>query len=137
VSIKDFNFATQKSSDIKEKHAILAIEDKASSKGLSEILKTKGYRIIGETPNADEVLELVRKHKMGLLFLDFDVEGLGSMMILEKLKIKTPKIKTIIMANHLDKQQVTDARKRGVAGFLAKPLSKNAVVSLLSKSSIM
>jgi DNA-binding NarL/FixJ family response regulator len=134
MAIKDFSFTSQKSDDISERQAIISLESDADSEKLIQILKKSRYRILGDTnQEANESLELVRKHKIGLFFLDFDIKALGSMLVLNKLKTNTPNIKTVVLAKLLNKEQVNDAKKNGVLGFLAKPVSEDAIKKLLSK----
>lgn len=133
MSINDFSFVTQKNDNIKSRQAILSLESEKDIEKLSRILKVAKIHILGKTTEASVALELVRKHKSGLFFLDYDLQALGSMTVLDKIRANTPNVKIIVLANKLDKEQVSDAKKRGVAGFLAKPLTNDAISKLLSK----
>ena len=134
MAAKDFSFTNQKQeTDIKEKQAIIAVDNDSDTKLLVDCLKPIRYRIVGKTKNGDEALEMVRKHKTGLFFLDYDIATLGSMEALEKIRANSDKIGVIVLAKKLDKEQVSDAKKRGVVGFLAKPLGEDAVKKVISK----
>jgi len=134
MAAKDFSFTNQKQeTDIKEKQAILAVDNEADTKILIDCLKPIRYRILGKTTNGNEAMEMARKHKTGLFFLDYDIATLGSMEALEKLRANNAKMKVIVLANKLDKDQVKDAKQRGVVGFLAKPLNDDAVKKVISK----
>lgn len=134
MAAKDFSFAKQKKeADIKEKQAIVAVENEADTEIIESCLKPIRYRVLGKTVDGREALELARKHKTGLFFLDYDIATLGSMAVLEKIKANSAKIKVIVLANKLEKEQVSDAKKRGVVGFLAKPLNEDAVKKVISK----
>jgi len=134
MAAKDFSFTNQKQeTDIKEKQAIIAVDAESDTKMLEQCLKPIRYRILCKTRNGNEAVEMARKHKMGLFFLDYDIATLGSMGVLEKIRVNGEKIKVVVLAKKLDKEQVSNAKKRGVVGFLAKPLNEEAVKKVLSK----
>ena len=132
MGTQEYSFSSKKD-DIKSKQAILAVEEKADVELIEKFLKTIRYRVLGKSTDNREVLELIRKHKTGLLFLDFDITELGTNAVLDKVKVNNPKMKMIILSKQLNKEQITDAKARGVAGFLAKPLTPDPVKKLLTK----
>jgi len=133
VAAKDFDFTTQSTKDIEDKQAIVAIDNDADIELIVKTLKADGIRVLGKGKNGDHAMEMARKHKMGTFFLDYDISELGSNAVLEKLKIKCPNIKVVVISKQLNKEQVNDAKKRGVVGFLAKPLKDDAIKKILTK----
>jgi len=135
VAIQDFNFTSnKKTSNPTSKQAVLAMDSETDVASLSKVLKQQRYHVLANTVQLKEIIEVCRKHKNGIIFLDFDIEKLSSMENLSKIKINFPNFKVVLTANVMDKQQVLDAKKNGVAGFLAKPLTPESIEKLLSKS---
>lgn len=135
MSIQDYSFTELKASDPANKRAIIVLESELEQQNLNKVLKKKRYQILGKSLESKSVIELIRKHKKSILFLDFDLAPFGSMDLLAKIKKSAPEIKIVIIAKKLEKTQVAEARNNGVCGFLAKPLSVEAVEKLLSKPS--
>ena len=133
MAAQDFSFSDVKNRDTKVRQAVLALKNEADIITLSKILKEIRYRIIGKGNQSAEIIELLRKHKTGVLFIDFDLEKLGSIDTLSKIRISHPNFKIAIIATSLNKQQIEGAKKMGVCGFLGKPLATDAILKLLSK----
>ena len=133
MAAKDFSFTGGVSKSIEDRQAILAIDNEDDTEILVKILKPVGIRIIHKGTDGKQAIEMVRKHKTGLFFLDFDIEGLGSSEIYNKIKLNYPGMKIIVLARQLNKDQVTEANDSGVAGFLVKPLAIDAIKKILKK----
>ena len=134
MPIQDFSFSKQKASDPTKRQAVLALQNEEDINCLSKALKKLRYHIIGSSQKAPEIVEFLRKNRTGVLFIDIDIEKLGATDFVSKIKINCPDFKVVVIAEKMDKQQVEEAKKAGVVGFLAKPLTDEAVIKLLSKS---
>ena len=132
MSAKDFSF-TGKVVDIEDRQAILAVDNDADTELLEKILKLSGIRILNTEKDGKTSLEMVRKHKTGLFFLDFDIDELGSVAVYDKIKATCPNIQIYVLAKQLNKEQVVEAREHGVVGFLVKPLTADAIKKLIKK----
>jgi len=133
MAIANFSFAGDTPNDLKKRQAILSFQDEDDIHCLSNVLKKQRYRVTGKSQQVAEVLELLRKHKKGIFFLDFDIEKLGSFDFISKARALHPDFKIIIAAKTMNKEEIQSAKKLGIAGFLAKPLTADAVGKLLSK----
>lgn len=133
MAIEDFSFSSKKTSDPAKKQALLALQNEQDVDCLSKVLKKHRYHVLGKSHKVTEIVELLRKNRNGIFFLDIDIENLGSMDFLSKIKINCPNFKVVIAATKMEKQEIEEAKNHGIVGFLAKPITTDAIEKLLSK----
>ena len=131
MTARDFSLSANKSDDIKYRQAILAMENEEDIECLSSVLKMAHCRILGKSQDKAEVSELMRKHKTGLFFLDYDINSLISEEFISSLQINYPDIKVIVLAKTMDKKQLDFVKSHGVSRFLAKPLTTKSIIKLI------
>ncbi len=134
MATKDFSFS-KKDDNIKNRQAILAMENDADIDCLSNSLRKRRCRVLGKSQDVNEIRELLRKHKSGIFFLDFDIPAMITPDFMLSVRINHPEIKVVVLAKTMDKEQLGFVKGHGVKRFLAKPLTSDAVNKLLSGTS--
>lgn len=130
---QEFDFATGKTVNPKRRQVIILLDDAAQADGLQQLLRQKSYPIMGKTGDVREALELVGKHKLGILFLDADIEGVDALGLLEKIRARFPEFNVIITSANATKELLTGAMAKGAAGFLVRPIGQEALQKVLDK----
>lgn len=127
MSNKEYDFATGKIVDIDNRKAVILIGDSGEAEPLIDLLRKSRYRMLGMTSDSAAALELVRKHKLGVIFIDTDIPGIDVDEILVHLKRRFPAFNVIMLSNQASKDDIFLASKLGAIGYLIKPLQEESI----------
>ncbi len=124
---KEYDFATGKIVDLDKRKAVILINDSNEADPLIELLRKARYRMLGMTSRTDAALELVRKHKVGVIFIDTDIPGIDINEILAHLKRRFPAFNAIMLSEKVSKDDIVSVSSLGAVGYLTKPLHEEAI----------
>lgn len=127
MSNKEYDFATGKIVDISNRKAVILIDDSEQAEPLVDLLRKARYRMLGLTSDSGKALELVRKHKLGVIFIDTDIPGIDIDEILVHLKRRFPAFNAIMLSSKASKDDIFLASKLGAVGYLIKPLQEESI----------
>lgn len=127
MSNKEYDFATGKIVDLNNRKAVILVADSEQAEPLIGLLRKSRYRMLGLTSDTDAALELVRKHKSGVIFIDTDIAGIDIDEILIHLKRRFPAFNAIMLSDQVTKDDIFLASKLGAVGYLTKPLQEEAI----------
>ncbi len=133
MGVQEFDFNSGKVLDSKRKQAILAIENDADVDVIKEVMRQRSYKDLGRETELRAVLEAVRKHKVGVLFLDADLEGINVRELLPSIKKAFSDFSIIVMSSTVTKESLGETLRLGAIGFLVKPLQEDAVKKVMAK----
>jgi len=133
VGVQEFDFSSGKVLNPKRKQAIIAIESDADADVVKEILRQKSYKDLGRETELRAVLEAVRKHKVGVLFLDADLAGINIKELLPSIKKGFSELNVVVMSSTVTKESLGETLRLGAVGFLVKPLQQDAVEKVMAK----
>jgi two-component system response regulator YesN len=93
-----------------------------------------GVTIVGDASNGEQALELIKKEKPHLLFLDIQMPSMNGLELLRQLQLVelTPKI--IIISGYDDFAYVKDAMQYKVENYLLKPLEQEELIRTLNQT---
>jgi len=104
-------------------------------KGLKEILEEEAdMKVADEARNAQEVLDLIRKHKYDVVVLDVDMPGRSGLDALKELKAQQPRLPVLMLSVHSEEQFAVRAIKTGAAGYLTKETAADELVKAVRKA---
>lgn len=89
--------------------------------GLREMLKDQGYQVVGEAADGARLLDLVRKLRPDLVFLDIKMPGVDGLQAARALTADRA-VPVIILTAYADREFVDQARAAGVLAYLVKPV---------------
>jgi len=133
MATKEFDFKTKKVIDPNARKAAILIKESEEAEPILPVLFDKRYRMLGIVHKLDEALELLRKHKVGILFLDQDIEGIDVKENLEFIQRKFPGFEVAVMSGNVTKERLETAINNGAIGYLKKPLDKAAIQKVMSR----
>jgi DNA-binding NtrC family response regulator len=133
VAIQEFDFTTGKVLNPNRRQAIVLASDAADSDLIKEQLRQKHYKLLGVVDNVRTALEKVGLHKVGILFLDADIEGINATELMQMIMKKYPEFNVVLMTEKATKEMLVEVQKLGAAGFLLKPLASEAIEKVLSR----
>lgn len=133
MAVQEFDFASGKVLDPKRKQAVVASESSDDVAALKDILRQKGYQFLGQAQDIRAALELVRKHKLGVLFLDGDLPGVKLNDVVPSIKKAFPDFAIVVLSSAVTKELLSEVLRLGALGFLVKPVQADALEKVLAK----
>lgn len=113
---------------------IIADDHPVVRQGLKQILADEPDMIVtGEAPNAQGLLEKVRKEKCDVLLLDITMPGRGGLDILKDLRREYPKLSVLVLSIHPEDQFGPRVLKSGAAGYMSKESAPEELVSAIRR----
>ena len=82
-------------------------------------------RVVAETGNGREALDLIRKHKPDVVLLDIAMPELNGLEVTQIVSKEFPAIRIIILSMHKSDEYVLQALRFGAAGYLLKDTAAN------------
>jgi two-component system, NarL family, response regulator NreC len=90
-------------------------------KGLQALLSTESdFRIVGESGDGIETLELVEKLKPHILVLDIMMGGINGLEVTRQLSKKCPQTGIVILSMHSNEGYVLEALRSGARAYILK-----------------
>ena len=100
---------------------ILVVDDELDMcQIISDILKEEGYSVYCSYDGEDTLMKIKKNH-YDLMVLDYKLNEMSGLMVLEKALQIIPSLKVIMISAFADKSVKARARKLGVGDFLDKP----------------
>jgi len=132
VSIESYDFKKGKVIDSRRRRVILSNFPQEDLDTMQSVLRDMRFQILGKEKDIRALLELVRKHKVGVLFMDADMPDLDVAQVVGDIKRKFPDMSVVLVSAKVDKEFVLLASKAGVQEVLASPIKAETVRKILS-----
>jgi len=89
--------------------------------GLRHLLEEQpGYHVVGEAMNGREALKLADQVKPDILLMDLEIPNLPAMEVLRSLHGQKKSPLVVILADAIDREQVSEAYRLGAKGVVLK-----------------
>lgn len=100
---------------------LLLVDDEEGITGaLKDFFQQRGFLV--ETANSGEdAIEIVKKTKIDIMFLDMKMRGMDGLEVLEKIKHINKDIKVIMLTILEDEGIIDKAKKLGAEEYITKP----------------
>ena len=113
---------------------VLVVDDEASIvDSLDKIFRREGFTVLTAT-NGAAGLELLRRHRVGVLLSDLMMPGTTGMDLLRAAKTVAPETEVVLMTAYGTVETAVDAMKEGAYDFVAKPLKRAHVVRVVKNA---
>ena len=104
---------------------ILIADDEAVIRlGLRSMLEDQGYRVVGEAADGTRALDLVRRLRPDLVFLDIKMPGINGLQAAQALLAERA-VPVIVLTAYADREFVDKAKDAGVLAYLVKPVRES------------
>ena len=130
---------------IKDKNLIIGIKNKEFSKTilvvddiyenrklLTEILNYYGFKTI-EARDGLEVLDIYKKEKIDLIFMDILMPKLNGIETIKKIRIEDKKTPIVVVSANVFNEDKKNALENGADDFIAKPIEESELLLMLEK----
>jgi len=100
---------------------VLADDHQLVRGGVRSLLESlPGVKIVGETGDGREALDLIEKHRPDVILLDITMPGLSGLEVAARVGAISPRTKVVILSMHAGETYVAQALRAGIAGYLLK-----------------
>ena len=104
---------------------ILIADDEAVIRlGLRSMLEDQGYRVVGEAADGTRALDLVRRLRPDLVFLDIKMPRIDGLQAAQALLTERA-VPVIVLTAYADREFVDKAKDAGVLAYLVKPVRES------------
>jgi two-component system response regulator HydG len=110
---------------------VLVVDDEpAIVESLGKIFKREGLTVLSAT-DGNAGLELLRRHRVGVLLTDLMMPRTTGMDLLRAAKTVAPETEVVLMTAYGTVETAVDAMKEGAYDFVTKPLKRAHVVRIV------
>lgn len=95
---------------------------------LKAILRSEDYQVVGEASNGEDAVAMCGKLKPTLVLLDIMMPKMDGLQALVEIRKTQPAVKVLMVSGEATMDKVSDAIKKGAAGFVVKPLNAGSVL---------
>jgi len=112
-------------------NVVLIVDDEVSIvESLTKIFKREGWHVLSANDGATG-LELLRKHRIGVLLTDLMMPRTTGMDLLKAAKTVAPETEVVLMTAYGTVETAVEAMKEGAYDFVTKPLKRAHVVRII------
>ncbi len=113
---------------------VLVVDDEASIvQSLTKIFQRESLHVLSATDGA-VALELLRKHRIGVLLTDLMMPRTSGMDLLKAAKTIAPETEVVLMTAYGTVEHAVQAMKEGAYDFVTKPLKRAHVVRIVKNA---
>ena len=113
---------------------ILVVDDRTSDRTvLSEILKTKGYRV-SEAVDGEHAIGLVKDRHYDVIFMDIKLPGRDGVSIFQEIKAIDPDARVIFITGFVLEDSIRQALEAGAYSVAYKPLDVQNLLALVRQT---
>ncbi len=113
---------------------ILIVEDEgAVLQSLFNILNRR-YPLVYTAPNAQKALLIFETEEIDLVITDIRMPGMDGLTMLQKMKLKKPDLRRIVMSAYSEAEYFIQSINLGVDGYIVKPFLKDKILDAIEKS---
>lgn len=99
--------------------------------GITGLLESAGYSIIGRALEGETAIKIIQKEKPDLVLLDILMPGINGIEVLKNIKTFDPKIQVVMLTMSTIEDDFLNAISAGADGYLLKDLNTQVFLSLL------
>jgi DNA-binding NtrC family response regulator len=111
---------------------ILLIDDDEWIRDAMRIFfETESCKIIA-LETAEEALNMISQQEYDIVICDYKLPGLNGLTLLKEVRQTQPNALTVLITAYKTDALVSEAKKTGVHGFIAKPFTSETIETALS-----
>jgi two-component system response regulator HydG len=113
---------------------VLVVDDESPIvESLTKIFRREGLNVLAAT-DGNAGLDLLRKHRVGVLLTDLMMPQTSGMDLLRAAKTIAPETEVVLMTAYGTVETAVDAMKEGAYDFVTKPLKRAHVVRIVKNA---
>lgn len=100
-------------------------------RSLRALLEAKGFEVVGEADDGEQVLSLARELRPDIILMDLDMPNLGGLAATRELTAELPDLRVVVLTGSYDEEYLLSAMKAGAQGYLLKTLEPDKLFEML------
>lgn len=112
---------------------LLADDHAPIRQGLKTLLERQGFQVVGEASDGQEALRSAERTQPDVAIVDISMPYMNGLGAARELKKSAPNIRTIILTQHEEDQNVTEALRAGAKGFVLKSQAADDLVRAIQE----
>ena len=102
--------------------------------GIKKLLSPfSDIKLVGETADPFEIIELIKKNNCDILILDLSMPGKNGLDLIKEIKTLYPEIKILVMTMMPEDQFAKRTLKIGASGYLTKESAPEELITAIRK----
>jgi DNA-binding NarL/FixJ family response regulator len=93
------------------------------------------FEVMASFTHPEKVISFLEIQQPDILLTDYSLPGMNGLELIQKVKLKYPVVKCVLLSMHDEAAVVRDAIKSNISGFLFKNISKAELKNALQKIS--
>lgn len=111
------------------KPSVLVVDDDGMMREMLKlVLQSENYPVVGEASNGKNAIALCARLKPDLVLLDINMPVMDGLQALEEIRKASPATIVMMVSGEATMDRVSEAIKKGAAGFVVKPLNAASVL---------
>ncbi|MDR5682757.1 MAG: response regulator [Armatimonadota bacterium] len=106
---------------------VIADDEALIRMGLRAMLEDKGYRVVGEASDGARAVELVRRLRPDLVFLDVKMPEMDGIAAAARIQ-QTQPTPVVLLTAYSERELVRQAQRSGALAYLVKPVKEADLV---------
>jgi DNA-binding NarL/FixJ family response regulator len=99
----------------------------------AELERLPEVRVIGEASDGREIVELARRDRPDVVFMDISMKGLNGLEATARIMKELPQTRVIILSMHQNEEYFWQALKSGAAGYVLKKAATAELAAALRR----
>lgn len=109
---------------------VVIIDDNEMTREILRVtLRADGYQVVGEATDGETGLELVKRTRPDVIFLDVIMPRISGLEVLKQIRQILPRCAVLMVTGQNDRSTVHAALQNGASGIILKPFNTGTVIS--------
>lgn len=114
---------------------VVADDHKIVRQGVRTLIESEpGFNVIGDAPNGQEAVEMVRSLHPDVLVTDLIMPGMNGIEVTRKVRQISPRTKVIILSMYDSDSYVAEALQAGAEGYVLKENGLDELVTAVREA---
>lgn len=108
-------------------------DEKLVRRGIIGLIEWEKYgmKVVGDSGNAKDTLDFLRREEVDLLFSDLEMPGLSGIPFLQEVKKIRPKIQIVVLTMHQEFEMIQQSLRLGILDYITKAQIEGENVDVL------